>query len=442
MDKKRGAWLLTLAVTCQAGLAGFAGFGLLAARPAGTLPPDAFLGSMPLGGMTITAAQAAVLSDPAAAGVPGKVRVTLDGDVFPIGADAVGLSIDPDALQRMLTTRQTGSEWDRLLAGFSVAPQTDAAQAGVPLAIDSDLLAAETAAIDAAFRRESVQAHPRMEGSTLVVDPETVGRSLDVQAFTQWLTVALGQGRVASGGTLALDPSADGVAVYVTQTPDILSDTYAGMRQAGTAQVRMVEGFDQDARQTAERLDGLLLAPGDTLDFNRQISSVADSLGSIDSPSRAASAVFSAMLAVRGVTVVERHPAPYAANYAAPGQEAMAGDGIGNLVLRNDTGLPLLLMAEASQGMLQTAVFMVLTEAPATLFSDVTETTEPPLILSPTRELAPDEVRIVAQGRAGMDVDVYRVDGSGKTLLHTDHYPPQNRVLEVGMSQDPRVIHK
>lgn len=442
MDKTRGAWLLTLVVTVQAGLAGFAGFGLLVSRPAGTLSPGARCGDLLVGGMTAEAARSAVMADPLSAGVPERLDITLDGDPFPVAAADIGIEIDTAALDQMLTARQADSSWDRLLAGFSVPADTDAEPVGVPLAVEAGLLRAEADTIAAAFDREAWDAQPRLDGSTLVVEPETIGRTLDMPAFAAWLTAALGKGRMPRDGALPLDPSADGASVYATELPAVLSDTFMGMRVAGSGQVDMVEGFGDDARLLSKQLDGLLLAPGDTLDFNRRITPAADSLGSIDSPSRAASAVFSAMLSVRGITVVERQPAPYAANYAAPGQEALAGDGIGNLVLRNDTGLPLLLLAQAADGTLRVAVCAALTEAPATLFSDVTETTEPPLILSPTRELAPDEVRVMAQGRAGMEVDVYRVDGSGRTLLHTDRYPPQNRVLEVGMPKDPRTTGK
>ncbi len=442
MDKTRGAWLLTLVVTVQAGLAGFAGFGLLSAQSADTLPSGIRFGDLPVGGMAADAARNAILADSRAAGVPERLDITLDKDTFSVAATDIGIGVDPDALDRMLAARQAGSSWDRLLAGFSIRPEADATPMGLPLAVDDGLLRDEAETIAARFLREPREAQPRMDGAALAVEPEVIGRFLDVPAFTAWLVSALGEGRLSQDGILSLDPSAEGAQVYATARPDVLSDAYIGMRLAGSGRVDMVEGFGEDARLLSERLDGLLLASGDTLDFNRRITPAVNAIGSIDSPSRAASAVFAAMLPVRGVTVVERQPAPYAANYAAPGQEALAGDGIGNLVLRNDSGRPLLLLAQATGGTLQVAVYAALTEAPATLFSDVTETTEPPLILSPTRELAPDEVRVVAQGRAGMEVNVYRVDGTGKTLLHTDRYPPQNRVLEVGMPKDPRTAGK
>ncbi len=160
----------------------------------------------------------------------------------------------------------------------------------------------------------------------------------------------------------------------------------------------------------------------------------------LDASSRVATAVFRTLLPIEGVTVSQRRASPYATNYAPPGQEAVMTEPADDLVLSNDSTRPILLMARAEGASLRVFAFSDIQGVAGLLCSDVTETTEPPLIQSPTRELAPGDVRVLAPGRAGIQVSVYRVDEQGKTLLHTDAYPPQNRVIEVGMPPDPRLM--
>ena len=447
MNKQIGVWFLSLLVAVQAGAAGLTGFALLNGQPAETLPLHVHAGELALGGLSAEDALRQIFDNPQQAGLPGMLRILLPesptetepGRAYPVDGAALVLVPAEQPIREQLTRLAGGSRWERLLQSFEGAREQNRQQIRLPLTGDADALRNATATIASVWEREAVSAAVSLLGETLSVEPEVWGRQLDEACFAAWLTEALAAGNPSEKGVLALVPVIGDSACLQFAEPSRKAGQYANMRRGGAVDLLLVEGGAEDARLAAEKLSGTMLDPGVVFSVRDWMREHGFSPSTPDAPSRVATAVFRALMPISGISVVQRAASPYATNFAPPGQEAMILEATDDLVLANETESSVLLMAAAEGESLRVVAFTAFSGAAGTLFSDVTQTTEPPLIQSMTKELLPGEARVISPGRAGMEVSVYRVGDGGKVFLHADQYPPQNRILEVGMQPDPRL---
>jgi len=440
MSKKRIAWVLSGWVLLQGAAAGFAGFGWLDSRPAERLPADFTCGALQLGDLQPDLAVGRILSEPALAGMPATVRLLLDGETFDIPAVAIGLRIEDEALMKLLRDNVPQSAWTRMMNSYSAPDSEDGKPIPLPLALDDAALKSVLKTIASEWDRVPVDAAARLDGDSFLIEPEVTGRNLEIDVMAAFLSEQMAAGTVLQDGVLTIDPGLFPPSWSKRNVPHATAAILETMVQVGTAEIPMAHGFGKDAAVAAETMGNHLLDPGSELDMLTWLEPANRDFSSEDSPSRAASAVHAAVLAVPGVSVLERHPAPYATDYAPPGQEAVIGGETGNLVIRNDLDTPLLLLTSENGETLRVSVFKEPSGVSATVFSDVFETTEPPTIFSMTRDLPPGETRVIAQGSAGLKVHVYRLDGTLKHLLHSDDYPPQNRILEMGMERSSGAV--
>ena len=462
MNKKWGAWILSAFVAVQAGAAGLAGFVVLENQVSGTLPESTRVGNMLVAGLTPDEAVLRVLADPEAAGLPGVLRISLpvvpeaqrlssEGAAnteqyksYPLNGATLSLRPSEAHLRERLAVLSADSVWTRMLADFSVSSSLEGAFVALPLHFQEQAVRDAAADIASVHGQQAVPATAQLQGETLLVESGQWGRELDATRLFAWFSDTLANGVLPEAGastnrTGVLAPATDDPEICRFIEPHPTAAMFQDMRRAGSADVLMAEGGAGDASRAETMLSGRLVSSRESISLAAWFEESGFMPQTADAASRVATALFRTLLPIDGITVRQRRPSPFATNFAPPGQEAVLLDEGDDLVLVNDSEQPILLMASAEGESLRVFAFTRFSGAAGTLFSDVTGTTEPPLIQSPTRELSPGEVRVLAPGRAGIQVSVYRVDAQGKALLHADTYPPQNRVLEVGMLPDPRL---
>ena len=446
----------------QAGVAGLVGFVVLGNQQSDTLPADVMMGELSLGGLSPDDAVMRVMSQAEKAGMPGFLRLALprtpqvqvtdengaispDALVYPISTEALSLTPSQSLLRNQLAAISNESVWQRMLSGFSNPAGRVPNVLPLPLAFEEAAVKDAVASVASVWDQSAEPATVTLQGEGLLVEPENWGRKMEEQRLFLWMTQRFSSG-FDNGGTMTdsrvitLDPASEDPLICRFEAPDPTMAIFDGMHKAGSADVLFAEAGEPDAAAAATLISGKLILSRETVSLTALLREGGFVPQTRDAPSRVATAVFRTLLPIEGVTVVQRRASPYATNYAPPGQEAVMVASQDDLVLSNDSAQPILLMARAEGASLRVFAFSNIQGVAGLLFSDVTETTEPPLIQSPTRELEPGDVRVLAPGRAGIQVSVYRVDGQGKTLVHTDVYPPQNRVIEVGMPPDPRLM--
>ena len=196
-----------------------------------------------------------------------------------------------------------------------------------------------------------------------------------------------------------------------------------------------VPGRTHNIRLVCRELDGVVMAPGDVLSFNRRVGPRTAERGYCDAPvilresrqlqlgggiCQAASTLFVAAL-VSGLSVVKRHRHSNPVDYIPLGQDATISWGVKDLQLRNDLDQPVRVHLEVLGA---TLTARIEAQAPLResyeLYSDVRESDDA-LAGSPGREIELYRIR--------------RVDGEerDRELVHRDVFPiARIRALEAG----------
>ncbi len=432
MMKKQGfLWKLMLWLLVSASIAILSGYGWVEQDASGLLPEGMKAGSLDIGGQSPNDALKMILEDPKNAGVPASLGLLFTGEKEMLSADAISLAPDTDLLLEKLQNSVLPSGWDAMVQGFSRQKTIMETTFSVPLTANLPMLTQALAPFVRRVEREPVSASAYLDGNILQIVPEVVGRKVHIDLLTAVLQEALKKGFAGvDAGDISLDESA---AVWIEKrSPGITEETLSHFQLLGNARVKMADSFEKDADVLAKKLNGIYLRPGESIDLKAVFAGTSTSLQSADSSSRAASAFFIAAIALKDVQIEVRKSAPYTTNYTEPGQEAIL-DADHSLVVRNAGAAPWLILSERDDRQIRLAIFSVSDEPASLVFSDVVETVEPPVIFSPVNDLEPNETRIISPGRAGLRVNVYRITGKERILLHTDEYPPQNRILEKGI---------
>ncbi len=196
-----------------------------------------------------------------------------------------------------------------------------------------------------------------------------------------------------------------------------------------------VPGRTHNIRLACRELDGVVMAPGDVLSFNRSVGPRTAERGYCDAPvilresrqlqlgggiCQAASTLFVAGL-VSGLSVVKRHRHSNPVDYIPLGQDATISWGVKDLQLRNDLDQPVRIHIEVLGS---TLTARIEAQAPLResyeLYSDVRETDD------------------ALAGAPGREIELYRIrriDGEerDRELVHRDVFPiARVRALEAG----------
>ena len=196
-----------------------------------------------------------------------------------------------------------------------------------------------------------------------------------------------------------------------------------------------VPGRTHNIRLACRELDGVVMAPGDVLSFNRRVGPRTAERGYCDAPvilresrqlqlgggiCQVASTLFVAGL-MSGLSVVKRHRHSNPVDYIPLGQDATISWGVKDLQLRNDLDQPVRMHLEVLGA---TLTARIEAQAPLResyeLYSDVRETDDA-LAGSPGREIELYRIR--------------RIDGEehDRELVHRDVFPiARIRALEAG----------
>lgn len=195
--------------------------------------------------------------------------------------------------------------------------------------------------------------------------------------------------------------------------------------------------FDSDLNEkiinTKNSIDSVViennqeLRLNDILDFSEFSGDVEEDL-----LNRIATILYQAALPLDGIKVLNRKPAQKAVSYAEPGLEAVIEGEGANLVLRNDTGKPLMLLSEITSNRLNIYFASTGEIATGTLAVEKKDIVPPPVITVVNTSLSPNVTRVVSEGIPGYTAYVTRtIDGKTEEISR-DKYQPVSRTVETG----------
>ncbi len=187
----------------------------------------------------------------------------------------------------------------------------------------------------------------------------------------------------------------------------------------------------------AGRLNGLLLPPEAVFSFDAKIGPYTEGHGYHSAPTidgnkfipgvgggvcQVAGTLYDAAL-VAGLKVLERHPHTLAVGYLPPGFDAMVAPGGLDLRLANDTGHPVVILAQGRDGTLTVSLWG--THPPSTpgrLETRILKVIPPTIRTIPDPSLPPGTRITENPGQPGYVVERWLLRAGHRLPLSTDHY--------------------
>ncbi|MGG4554868.1 VanW family protein [Paenibacillus humicus] len=211
------------------------------------------------------------------------------------------------------------------------------------------------------------------------------------------------------------------------------------------------EGRRHNIEAAARTIDGMVLAPGETFNYEQVIETAEDKYGFREAPvifggrlvpgvgggiCQVSSTLYNAVI-LAGLDIVERRNHTLPVSYVAKGLDATFARGYINFRFKNTTGRHLLIHSRVKDDQLTVKLFG---NAPGDITYDV-ESLTTRTIPAPTKyvanpSLAPGTEEKIIEGKPGYIVESYRIKKiSGKPVskvkLSRDTYPPQPTVIAI-----------
>lgn len=291
-------------------------------------------------------------------------------------------------------------------------------------------------------------------GGPKVARDSTNGRRLDTAALRENLT------------NLVVNGTGDTALTVETLYPDLTSDD-ANQGMQKLVRYRTDTSFRgpkslANVKLALSRFNGLVVYPGDTVDFNALAGKRTEENGYQEAPEyagnrttngigggvcQAATTMYGAMLKA-GMTILERSPHTMTVSYVDPSLDAAVSDTGKNLVFRNDRDSAIYIYTEVTSQYATVYVYGQKTEYRYELESHLrsTRATYDEILqdFSATYVTYVDEQKVVSNGKMGCTSEGYLVsydwetgEEVSRTLLTKDSYSPSPRIIYVGIS--PRV---
>lgn len=303
--------------------------------------------------------------------------------------------------------------------------------------------------------REAIDRPPRNAAISLAeggIVPQEQGRRLDVAAVKPLVLKALHAGDAAN------------LPLPVTPLyPDV---TVADLRQTGIRELwsSFTTAFDPtDANRTANirlsarRVNGHIVYPGQVFSFNQVVGprdrehGFKEALEIVDGEfvpgigggvCQLSSTLYNAVL-LANLTVIERTNHSKPLGYVGLGRDATVVFGALDFKFVNDTGAPVVIMAETAKNRLTVGIVGREPLAVAVeLLSADRKVIPPAVVKKQDPELYLGETKVDKQGKPGYEVTTLRVvSANGRELrrevLAQDRYQPENTIVKVGTRLPP-----
>lgn len=294
--------------------------------------------------------------------------------------------------------------------------------------------------------RSAVDASYKIDNDRFVTIPAVSGRVIHVDALRDKL-------QNQSFATLPKRLEVPVVEVpAVKKTEEIQALAFDGIIGEYSTQFNVKDqNRSVNLTKAAQKLDKVLLRPGETLSFNETIGPRTAETGYKDAYvivnneyvqgigggiCQVSSTLYSAA-ALANLPITERHPHAVVISYIPMGQDATINYPNLDLKFINDTGSLLYFRTEVNSGKLTVRIYGKKTDKTVRLEQKIEKETPFQTIMRLDSNLSPGEVVQEQAGHKGYIVQTYRIvkDGSGKEsqkLLSRDEYAPTQKIMRVG----------
>jgi len=407
---------------------------------------------------------------------PPPPRLVVAGQLVPLEPDPVAGALDgvrryaraelvlrwPDGQSRALRPSALGAEIDRVRLAEFIRDALDPTSAvgrryqeqrdedpeaelpvPVPIRIDGARALSALLALKAELDRPASDAVVDLQARKL--RPEKIGFRLDVYGSLARIDAALRQGAAqVDVAVQRIEPKVRAAELGNVEFDHVLG--YFETRYSRSARAR---ARTYNLRLAASRLDGTVLLPGQTFDFNETVGPRDEAHGYRVAPVIAEgelvdglgggtcqiSGTLHGAAFFAGLDIVERYPHSRPSYYIKLGLDATVVYPTINFRIRNPFDVPVVLHETVKQGLVRAEILGPERTHTVTFFRRVDEVIPFEQVERETDKL-PEGARVLAQrGIPGFRVTVFRLVRRGAYGVRTKRritYPPTSQIVELG----------
>jgi vancomycin resistance protein YoaR len=367
-----------------------------------------------------------------------------DGTTRPISYAALGAQPDRTRLRRSIAALLAGR-------GNPRAAPRSGVELVVPVELDRDRAAAALLALKDELDQLASDAHLNLDLQAIV--PERPGRLLDLDRSLNAIERAMERGE--DRAALAFD--ARRPARVSTDLASIRHDALLGYFETRLESPARAPDRTFNLQLAASRLDGHVLMPGETFDFNTvvgprdeangyRVASVLAEGELVDGTGGGTSQISGTLHAAAlfaGLSIVERHCHPRPSAYIDLGLDAAVAYPAINLRIANPYDFPVVLRATVAKGRIRAEVRGARRPYAISIVRKIDAATPFEQTERPDASL-PRGTRALAQrGVPGIELHRYRIRRDGahaRRQVVVDHYPPTPQIVLVGTGEGTLTI--
>lgn len=313
----------------------------------------------------------------------------------------------------------------------------------VPIRLDVDEALPILLRLKDELDRVPVDARLDLEGRK--VQPEVVGRKLDVDGTLEAIDAALARGEVsAEARFLELPPER-----RADQLGDVRFDHVLGHFETRYDRSERAQDRTYNLRLAASKLDGTVLLPGEVFDFNRVVGPrdeangykvatvIADGelVDGIGGGTCQISGTLHGAAFFAGLDVVERYPHTRPSSYIKMGLDATVVYPTINFRVRNPFDFPIVLHQVVKNGVVRAEILGPPRDLTVTLIRRVDEAIPYEELERPDPQLPAGERVLAQRGVPGFRLHRYRIVRDGAHAVRerwNDLYPPAAQIVRTG----------
>jgi len=371
-----------------------------------------------------------------------------DGKSEVLALPGLGATIDTTRLTRLL--RDARDAQSPLFQALRAAPKTEKdgtesalPQLPVPVFVDVESALPVLMRVKDALDRSPSDARLDLEKKSVV--PHVSGQWLDVDGTLEAIDQALGRGQLrATARVVEREPKrrADALA-------HLRFDAVLGHFETKYSRNQKAEDRTYNLRLAASRLDGTVLLPGETFDFNEVVGPrdeangykvatvIADGelVDGIGGGTCQVSGTLHGAAFFAGLDIVERYPHTRPSSYIKMGMDATVVYPTINFRVKNSFDFPVVLHQTVAGGTMRAEILGPALDQVVTLIRKVDEALPYEQLEKPDARLPKGERLLVQRGIPGFRLHRYRVVRRGSHTVREkwrDVYPPTHQVIALG----------
>lgn len=350
----------------------------------------------------------------------GELKIEINGIPFSIPYQDIDVNVDIDKTIENIKNRMPENGFEKL---FSGSISYDAAPV---FTYNSGKLIRRCEELLSHYKTEPVGEFYKIENGSLTLVPGIPGLSIDYKKLEQELRALI----FASDGPFKININDSPVVIKKLAEP-VYKEPFNAL--VSNSNIEFDSDLNEKVINAKNSFDCTIVENNhelrlDTiLDFSLFSGDMEEDL-----LNRLATALYQAALPIDGIKVLNRKPAQKAVSYAEPGLEAVIEGEGANLVLKNETGKPLMLLSDITLDKFYIYVASTGDIATGTITVEKKDIVPPPVITVVNTSLSPKVTRVVSEGIPGYTAYVTRTINGKTEEISRDKYQPVSRTVETG----------